>query len=392
MLRTAPAVLCLLSLAAVATGQTLTSASDPGSPAPASSAAPAPAAAPSGDPVTFSIYERARNDNWQWFAAPPYTNTYSYLQSLLRISIAQRVNHWDWMGELEQTWVGPLPNHAVSAVSAQGQLGLGGSYFAANSSNTEPVAAFFKQGFIRYSGEGDKNLRIGRFEFFEGVETHPKDSTVLWLQNNRVQQRLVGNFGFSDALRSFDGIDAHYGSGAGSGNWDLTAMAGRADQGVFNMNGNPELNVDIQYAAFTKASANGRIIARGFGIGYHDGRTGITKTDNRPAAIRASDHKNIRLATYGGDLIATQPAGPGTFDFVAWGALQNGNWGELSQSANAAALEGGYRFTRSPASPGSAADGGARAATTTPPTRRTTPSSRSCPRLASTPACPSTTP
>ena len=41
---------------------------------------------------------------------------------------------------------------------------------------------------------------------------------------------------------------AHYGAGT----WDLTAMAGRADQGVFNMNGNPELNVDLQYLAFTQ--------------------------------------------------------------------------------------------------------------------------------------------
>ena len=344
MLRAAPAVLCVASLVSVATAQTLVSTPDPGLPS-ANAAAPAPSN--SGDPVTFSIWERARNDNWQWFAAPLYNNTYSYLQSLLRVSVAQRIHHWDWQAELAQTWVGGVPSDAVSPVSAQGQLGLGGTYYAASGNNTEPVAAFFKQGFLRYSGEGDKNLRIGRFEFFEGVETHPKDSTVLWLQNNRVQQRLVGNFGFTDAQRSFDGADAHYESGT----WDLTAMAGRADQGVFNMNGNPELNVDMQYAAFTKASANGRIVARGFGIGYHDGRTGITKTDNRPASVRATDHKNIRLATYGGDLIATQPAGPGTFDFVAWGALQNGNWGELAQSANAAALEGGYRFTGAPTKP-----------------------------------------
>ena len=45
----------------------------------------------------------------------------------------------------------------------------------------------------------DKSIRVGRFEFFDGVETHPKDSTVLWLQNNRVQQRLIGNFGFANA-------------------------------------------------------------------------------------------------------------------------------------------------------------------------------------------------
>ena len=30
-------------------------------------------------------------------------------------------------------------------------------------------------------------------------------------------------------------------------------MAARADQGVFNMNGNPELNVDLQYLALTRS-------------------------------------------------------------------------------------------------------------------------------------------
>ncbi len=343
MLRAAPAVLCLASLVSVAAAQNLVSTPNAGSPEPPSPSAPAvpPPPAPPGHPVTFSIWERARNDNWQWFAAPPFNNSYSYLQSLLRISVAQHIHHWDWQAEVAQTWVGGVPSDAISTVSAQGQLGLGGSYYAANT-NTEPVAAFFKQGFLRFSGEGDRNIRLGRFEFFEGVETHPKDPTMLWLQNNRMQQRLVGNFGFSDAMRSFDGIDAHYGSGS----WDLTAMAGRADQGVFNMNGNPELNVDMQYLAFTKTAAHGRVIARAFGIGYHDGRTGITKTDNRPAAVRATDHKNIRLGTYGGDLIATQPVGPGTFDFVFWGAGQNGNWGKLTQSAGAATFEGGYRFTK----------------------------------------------
>ena len=336
MLKASAGLLCLLSVAFAAAAQTLVSAP----------AAAAPAAAP-GHPVTLSIYERARNDNWQWFAAPPYNDSYSYIQSLLRISVAQRVNRWDWQTELSQTWIGPLPSDSVSTVTAQGQLGLGGTYYASNSNNTEPAAAFFKQGFLRYNGGDDKNIRLGRFEFFDGVETHPKDSTVLWLQNNRVQQRLVGNFGFSNAMRSFDGADAHLGSGS----WDLTAMAGRADQGVYNMNGNPELNVDIQYLAFTRIAAHGRIVARAFGLGYHDGRPGITKTDNRPLAVRAADHKNIRLGTYGGDLIATQPAGPGTFDFVFWGALQNGNWGALTQSAGATALEGGYRFTKVPTMP-----------------------------------------
>jgi hypothetical protein len=309
--------------------------------------AQSPAPEPATHAVTFSIYERARNDTWQWFAAPPSSDNYTYLQTFLRISAAQRLAHWDWQAELAQAAVLHVPDDAVATVSAQGQLGLGGTYYAASSNNTDPAAAFFKQGFIRYDGAADKNIRLGRFEFLDGVELHPRDATMLWLQNNRVQQRLIGNFGFANAMRSLDGIDGHFGTGS----WDITAMGARADQGVFNMNGNPELNVDTQYLAFSKMGAGGHIIARAFAIGYHDGRTGITKTDNRPLAVRQADHKNIRLGTYGGDIFGTAPVGPGTFDFVFWGALQDGNWGKLTQSAGAAALEGGYRFTRVPTSP-----------------------------------------
>ena len=329
MRRTAPAVLCL-TLGVSAAAQT-----------------PTPAAPPTQHPLTFSIYERARNDTWQWFAAPPASETYSYLQSLLRISLSQRLTHWDWQAELDQAAVFHAPADAISPVAAQGQLGLGGTYYAAGGNNAEPAAAFLRQGFIRYDAAPDKNIRLGRIEFVEGVELHPKDSTVLWLQNNRVQQHLIGNFGFANAQRSLDGVDAHF----GSGNWDITALAARADQGVFNMNGNPELNVDTQYLAYSRIADHGRVLARAFVIGYHDGRTGIAKTDNRPAAVRAVDHKNIRIGSYGGDLIATQPAGPGTLDFVFWGADQNGAWGELTQSSGAAQLEAGYHFTKVPTTP-----------------------------------------
>ncbi|TCK72147.1 alginate export family protein [Acidipila rosea] len=310
--------------------------------------APAQASKRGGPPVSISIYDRTRLDVWQWFAAPPNSETYSYTESLLRIAVARRTRHWDWMAELSQPAVLGLPKDSVSAVAAQGQLGLGATYYAANGNNDYPATAFFKQGFLRYHFKGpDKNLRLGRYEFFEGQETTPKNRTLLWLQNNRIGQRLVGNFGFTNAQRSFDGVDGHYGSGS----WDLTGIAARADQGVFNMNGNPELNVDLQYMAFSKYEWNQHLLWRVFAMDYHDGRTGILKTDNRPLAVRQADKKNIRLGTYGGDFLTSIPAGPGNFDFLAWGVLQNGNWGKQSDGAGAVALEGGYQLTKAPTAP-----------------------------------------
>ena len=296
-------------------------------------------------PVSISVYDRTRVDTWDWFAAPPKSSTYGYVESLLRLGVAQRINNWDWQLELAQPAVLGLPNDAVSPVTAQGQLGLGGTYFASNN-NTEPAAAFLKQGFLRYRFSDDKALRVGRFEFIEGQETKPRNTTIGWLQTNRIANRLIGNFGFSNAQRSFDGADAHYGTGA----WDLTAMAGRADQGVFNMNGNPELNVDLQYLALSRSELSQHVLWRAFAAGYHDGRS-VTKSDNRTLAKRQADHNNIRIGTYGGDIAASIPAGPGNFDFLFWGALQNGSWGQLSHSANAAAVEGGFQLEKAPTAP-----------------------------------------
>lgn len=297
-----------------------------------------PSPAPTGPQVTVAI--RERTNATQWFAATPTAEVYGHQDSLLRLALTQRIRKFDYMLDLGQSAELALPTDAVSPIAAQGQLGLGGTYYAANN-NAYPAAASFRQGFLRYHFSEDANAaRIGRFEFFEGQEMPAKDASLRWLQTNRVTQRLVGNFGFSNGQRSFDGADVKFGGPS----WDVTAMAGRATQGVFNMNANPELNVDIQYLSFSRYLSK-HVLVRGFGIGYHDGRTGLTKTDNRTAAARALDHSNIRIGTYGGDLVAAIPAGKTTVDFVLWGAGQSGHWGVLDHSAGAVAVEGGVKLS-----------------------------------------------
>ena len=312
--------------------------------APASS----PDIAPPPTPITLTLYDRTRVNTTQWFAATPNPEVYGHLDSLLRIALAQRLRRVDWQAELSQSSELFLPSDAVSPVTAQGQLGLGANYYAANSNNTEAAAASFKTGFLRYHFRHDRDtLRVGRFEFFDGAETTPKNATLLWLQNQRVAQRLIGNFGFSNGQRSLDGADAHL----ARRNWDLTAMAARADQGVFNMNANPELNVDVQYLAYTRYLAHQHVQLRGFALGYHDGRTGLTKTDNRPLAIRQRDHQNIRIGSYGANATAAVPLGKSTLDLLFWGVLQNGQWGALDHHAGAVAAEAGLRLNAVPSRP-----------------------------------------
>jgi hypothetical protein len=291
-------------------------------------------------PVSFNIYNRTRTDVYNWYSDPPYTSTYPFVEELLRVSVAQRLQHIDWLADVASATVFDVPTTALSPNAAQGAFGLGGNYYAA-SPNTTPSAVSFRQGWLRYDATvPGTNLRLGRYEFFDGLETTPTDPTLLWLQNNRVSQRLISNFGFTNGQRSFDGIDGQLSRGS----WNITAMGSRATQGVFNMNANPELNVDVQYLAYSKYDLHNRFLWRTFAIDYHDGRTGVLKVDNRPLPLRQADHHNIRIGTYGADFITTIPDRHGEFDFVFWGVLQNGNWGTLTQHSGAYDIEDGYRF------------------------------------------------
>ena len=70
---------------------------------------------------------------------------------------------------------------------------------------------FPKQLYVRLNGlAGDQRhaLQIGRFEFLDGGEVVPKDTTLSSLKRDRINARLIGVFGFTDVGRSFDGL--HY--------------------------------------------------------------------------------------------------------------------------------------------------------------------------------------
>ena len=124
-----------------------------------------PPSAPSGHPVHVFVYERARGLGWEWFKAPP-DNIYGYGESLLRFGLTQTINRWDWRVEITQGTIIDAPNTAVSSSTAQGQLGLGASYYVSGNNNSYPAAAFLKQGYVRYGFDADKNIRIGSDSHF----------------------------------------------------------------------------------------------------------------------------------------------------------------------------------------------------------------------------------
>lgn len=91
--------------------------------------AAAPDAVKLGD-VTVSGSLRTRVESWDWFTGNA-SNNYTFPGSIARISLSESTKVLDWQLELAAPFLLGLPDDAIAA-GAQGQLGLGASYFAAN--------------------------------------------------------------------------------------------------------------------------------------------------------------------------------------------------------------------------------------------------------------------
>lgn len=290
--------------------------------------------------VTFSGSLRLRVENYGWFETPGYDDKYTFGASVLRMSLGQQRDKFDWLLEGEFPVIVNLPEHAV-APAPQGQLGLGGSYFAAN--GHQDASVVFKQGFVRVKnlfGDNPSSLRVGRFEFIDGLETTPGDATLAALKRDHLAHRLIGHFGFTHVGRSFDALQ--YVRNTKHSNF--TFVGGRVTEGVFQLRSLKELDVDLWYGAYTKPISNKTVNSefRLLALHYHDGR-GALKTDNRSLRLRRADADNIRVTTLGGNYIAAVKTTRGIVDLLAWGVGQFGDWGNQDHRAGAIAFEAGFQ-------------------------------------------------
>ena len=293
--------------------------------------------------VTVQGSIRTRVYGWDWFQDPPYENSYVYPGTLIRLSFSQQRDAFDWNFELGAPVLLALPNDAV-APSPQGQLGFGAAYFASNHNSRNTAMVFPKQVYLRFKhlgGNEGQSLQVGRFQFLDGGEVTPRNATLAAVKKDRIDQRLIANFGFSDVERSFDGFHYVY----SMPKLNFTAVGSVPTRGVFQTDGWGWLHTGFFYTSLTgqvmpqgKAAGEWRV----FAIYYDDWRH-VLKTDNRAAAVRQRDMGNIRIGTFGGHYLQTAETPAGTLDFLSWGALQSGSWGALSDRAGAFAGEAGMQ-------------------------------------------------
>jgi hypothetical protein len=299
--------------------------------------------------VTFTGSLRARIYDWDWFtptdaATTQYNKQYFYSGNIARFNFSEKGAKVDWDAEFAMPVLLGLPTTAT-APAPQGALGLGSNYYAANGNEKYTANFFPKQLYLRLKALGSEAsaLQIGRFEFNDGMELATKNASLAYLKANRIGQRLIGTFGFSDVGRSFDGV--HYSYTKSSD--DFTFVGAVPTRGVFQTDGWGWNKVAFGYGAYTHDWGHGHHAAdtRFFMIDYDDWRDTVLKTDNRSAAVRRTNTENIHIQTYGANSAHVFTTSAGIFDALGWGVYQGGRWGTQTQSAYALDFEAGYQPT-----------------------------------------------
>jgi hypothetical protein len=285
---------------------------------------------------------RSRAYDWDWFEPVSGNNQYAYSGSLLRVNFKEQRKGWEWDAELAAPFLLGLPDKATSA-APQGALGLGSNYYSATGNSQYSGMIFPKQLYARFKGLGASEagtLQVGRFEFNDGSELTPNNPTLATLKRDRVSQRLIGAFGWSDVGRSFDGARFSFSTSTN----DFTFVVAVPTRGVFQTDGWGWNRAAFGYAAFTHEWGHGNHTAdtRFFILDYDDWRH-IVKADNRSAAVRVGDKDNIRMETFGAHSLHAATTSAATIDALAWGAVQTGRWGTQTQLAYALDFEGGIQ-------------------------------------------------
>ncbi len=239
--------------------------------------------------VIFSGSLRSRLYAWDWFKPASGDNSYAFSGSILRAGFSQTRDRWNWNAEFAIPLFLGLPSNAIGTGPQQGALGFGGNYFVANSGSQNAAMIFPKQLYVRFNslvGSEAHKLQVGRFEFLDGSEVVPKNATLVLLRRDRVNARLLGNFGFTDVGRSMDGILYTYRMMEDT----FAFTAAVPTRGVFQVDGWGWNRIAFGYGSYTHASGRGRHAAdtRVFVIEYDDWRH-VLKSDNRAAVARHSN-------------------------------------------------------------------------------------------------------
>jgi hypothetical protein len=286
-----------------------------------------------------TIEVRTRYENFNYFNNNINNkNNYSFWGTNFKYSFVNNFNNNKFGLTLLTPYLINLPSNSTSSV---GPLGLGAIYY--QFSNPNNIAFIIKEFYLDLSLYKDKNesinFKIGRFDFNDGTYALPKNETLKWIRLNKIQQRMIGTFGFSHIQRSFEGFNLSFDKQDVTNTKNITIFYGRPTYGVFDIKtpNEPINNLSIGHIAYT--IFNDASDFRLFYTYYNDHRE-LLKTSNNAIPIR--DSVTINSIGFNYSKIFENPNN--IFSFVGYYNYQFGTYGKLKHNANAYLIDIGYKI------------------------------------------------
>ena len=295
---------------------------------------------PFGSTIGIELFDRVRGEFVDWFATPSNASNSNFRYNLVgnkfQLGVRVKRDPYEVFVQFQDSTVGNVP---------EGAVGFGSTYFT-NTKKTLQNGTILRNAWASTNGLfGVPGLFIkgGRQLYSSAMEAPPTHPNLSWLQANRLSQRLIGPFDWTHAGRSQDGGQVGYDAET----WNATAFGFRPTFGGYNVDANPELDINLIGAVLSKKEFEylGRTVGQ-LSYYYQEDRRDIVYVDNRPAAALAADKgRASRIHTVGANVVNVFPLGPGTADGMAYGFGQFGGYQNLTQRAWAYGIEGGYRLT-----------------------------------------------
>lgn len=290
---------------------------------------------------------------WDYFRPSPAinnNNAYDLWSVRARFGALLTTPYVDGYAQAQYIGLYGLPDNAVA--SPGGPLGLGGAYFLANQA-TNASNVFLRQAYLDFKfdslGLPGAFLKIGRFEFMDGMEYRTGVDKFDGIKRARIAQRLLAS-NVVHVGRSFDGFSSVYDQPG----FNMTVTGIRPTQGGFTVQGQDEIgDINLFYAALTSKKdtllpgTEGRL----FYLNYDDKRH-TQVIDNRAGTDRPwLNSQKLNIHTLGAHLLTLQQRDAGSMDALLWGAYQFGDWTNQDHQAWAIAAEAGYQWTKLPFRP-----------------------------------------
>jgi hypothetical protein len=290
---------------------------------------------------TIVLRDTFRLENWRFFDPKPGGGDPDYsfagnrllLQAQLtapRIDVTLAAQHVGLIG---------LPDDALGP----GALGTGPIYFGQGGGRENPQKLYLRYANVRFKAP-NFTVQAGRMGYASGAEAPSGIGKIEAVKRSRLNERLVGEFGWSLYQRGFDGVRAD----VVQPTWRLTGFTFMPTQGGFAREAGTTMT-DIVAAGATVSSvpteAMPRTQVQGFVLYYGDTRAVMGRPDNTGLVAPRAD---VSVTTIGGTVLGAYPTDNGEADLFFWMAAQRGDWYGDRHGAVALAAEAGYQWTSAP--------------------------------------------